>query len=366
MSDFKFSCPGCGQHLSGDLRYAGLQILCPACQRSITVPAGPGPALRTTAAAATGAHRPIAVAMPAAASTSIPSRMAPTTRPKRTSGLAIASLVCSIGSFVIIPFGFIPGIICGHIARKRLAQDPTLGGRGMAKAGLIVGYAALVINVLALAALAAFFTYFARVAKQITVTSGQSPPVVRVHEVPGPGHGSRGSRPEVESGPADTTPDAAGWNLQLAGVSTPSGPVTGRIKGRNFNSEKALLENGWLKFRQGADFFADLEMNVVLFVSNNAQLAGKTFTVPKKEFGSNPHIWMKWKPAEKDVPEQKAYMEGYAMQLEFGSITDGKLPGKIYLCLPDAEKSFIRGTFEVSVNPGSGPAVSRPTRKTKK
>ena len=37
------------------------------------------------------------------------------------------------------------------------------------------------------------------------------------------------------------------------------------------------------------------------------------------------------------------------MRLEFGKLSGGKLPGKIYLCLPDQEKSFIAGTFEVQV-----------------
>jgi hypothetical protein len=68
-----------------------------------------------------------------------------TAGPPKTSGLAIASLICSIGNFVIIPFGFIPGIICGHLALKQLAREPGLRGRGLAKAGLILGYIGLVL-----------------------------------------------------------------------------------------------------------------------------------------------------------------------------------------------------------------------------
>ena len=56
------------------------------------------------------------------------------------SGLAIAALVLSISSVVIWPFGFIPGIICGHLARSEMKKDPSLYGLGLAQAGLIVGY----------------------------------------------------------------------------------------------------------------------------------------------------------------------------------------------------------------------------------
>jgi len=42
MSEFKFSCPGCGQRIAATDEYAGHQITCPACQAAIVVPAPPG------------------------------------------------------------------------------------------------------------------------------------------------------------------------------------------------------------------------------------------------------------------------------------------------------------------------------------
>lgn len=58
----------------------------------------------------------------------------------RTSGLAIASLILSISSVILWPFGFVPGIICGHLARRQIREDPLIRGDGLAKAGLIIGY----------------------------------------------------------------------------------------------------------------------------------------------------------------------------------------------------------------------------------
>jgi outer membrane lipoprotein-sorting protein len=41
MAEFKFSCPGCGQHIQCDASYSGAQIACPACQQAIVVPQAP-------------------------------------------------------------------------------------------------------------------------------------------------------------------------------------------------------------------------------------------------------------------------------------------------------------------------------------
>lgn len=363
MSDIKFSCPACGQHLAGDAGYAGTQIRCPGCQESFMVPAAPA---SLSAAVGTSSGRlPLhgtaggRAGLPAA----LPAARRPVGGPTRTSKLALASLICSIGSFFIIPLGFIPGIICGHMAKKRIAHDPTLAGRGLAKAGLIVGYVALGIQGLIVLAVLGFALFLGvRVAQQVSVPPGQTPPMGRVQRLRPPAASGGLPEPVAESGPADTTPDAAGWTLQLKGVSIPASPVSGRIKGSNFVSETVSLEGGLLKFAQGADFFADLEMDVVLFVNLSAELSGKTFTVPNKESGGSPNIWMKWKQAGKDTPEQRSWLEGYAMKLEFGKMANGKLSGKIYLCVPDEEKSFIRGTFEVPLRRARGASAVAPIR----
>lgn len=43
MPDIKFSCPHCQQHIQAETGYAGLQITCPACHGSLTVPGSPAP-----------------------------------------------------------------------------------------------------------------------------------------------------------------------------------------------------------------------------------------------------------------------------------------------------------------------------------
>ena len=268
MSDFKFNCPSCGQHLSGDERYAGAQIDCPTCGKPVIVPTAPAHSRLATPAN----MPPVPYAQP----------QAPLPRSNKTCGLAIASLICSIGSFIIIPLGFIPGIICGHMAKKKIAATPGLLGAGMAKAGLIIGYVALGLNVLAAIAIAAFFLLFAARVSQAGFPAGPHRSVTSAQ--------SRAAAP-AETETTDTKPDGSGWTMKLADVQTPAGAVTGRIHGQPFKLEKVTLEGGWLDFTEGKDFFADREVDVVVFENDPAKLSGQTFTVPKEEFGSNPHIF---------------------------------------------------------------------------
>jgi hypothetical protein len=77
----------------------------------------------------------------------------------RTNGLAVASLICSCVG--IIPFFFglpcVLGIIFGFVSRGRIKRaQGTLGGSGLALAGIIVGFSLIGIFILFLILLAAF------------------------------------------------------------------------------------------------------------------------------------------------------------------------------------------------------------------
>src|SRR5690349_15532332 len=41
MSEFKFACPVCGQHITADSRAAGTHLECPTCFQKIVVPQAP-------------------------------------------------------------------------------------------------------------------------------------------------------------------------------------------------------------------------------------------------------------------------------------------------------------------------------------
>jgi hypothetical protein len=59
--------------------------------------------------------------------------------PARTNPLAIASLVCGIGQILLGLIAGIPGIILGFIALNQIKTKGE-GGRGMAIAGIVLGF----------------------------------------------------------------------------------------------------------------------------------------------------------------------------------------------------------------------------------
>ena len=67
------------------------------------------------------------------------------TQQAKTPGIAVVSLVLGIlGLACIGPFGAIPAVICGHVAKSRIkSSGGSLQGDGLALAGLILGYVSI-------------------------------------------------------------------------------------------------------------------------------------------------------------------------------------------------------------------------------
>jgi hypothetical protein len=91
-----------------------------------------------------------------------------------TSGLAIASLIFGICGLVCGFFAGLPAIVMGHIARSKIKHsNGTLGGGGMALAGLILGYFSIIVTVLALIGIMAL-PAFAKVAEKSMVAKSMN------------------------------------------------------------------------------------------------------------------------------------------------------------------------------------------------
>jgi len=71
---------------------------------------------------------------------------------KKTNGLAIASLVCSCAGILFFGVPGIVGIVFGFVARSQIRRsNGAQGGAGLALAGIIVGFAWIVILTLIIA-----------------------------------------------------------------------------------------------------------------------------------------------------------------------------------------------------------------------
>jgi len=85
---------------------------------------------------------------------------APVATGTRTSGMAIAALVMGIVGFIFFGPLAILAIIFGAIGIGQTGKDPTLKGKGMAVAGLVLGIIAIAGWVLALIFWSSFWWWF--------------------------------------------------------------------------------------------------------------------------------------------------------------------------------------------------------------
>lgn len=139
------------------------------------------------------------------------------------------------------------------------------------------------------------------------------------------------------------------WKNDLSNVKMPATIAKGRINGEKFISNSAELANGILTIRDGTDFFPNHAVMVFLFLKEEESPEGKSFHVSRTSDSGSPHIHMKWKPENSKVPKTKVFVKDYSMRLEFGAIRKKRLPGRIYLCLPDEMKSVVAGSFSAQV-----------------
>ena len=116
-------CANCGKELSPQA------VSCPACGHPLA-----------------GAPRPI-ITLPEG----------------KIEGFAIASLACAVANFIFLyGVGAILAVIFGNIAKRKIRETPGLGGEGLARAGIIVGWVGIgvmgVILVIIVLAILAFST----------------------------------------------------------------------------------------------------------------------------------------------------------------------------------------------------------------
>jgi hypothetical protein len=67
----------------------------------------------------------------------------------------MASFACGVGQFMVGPLATIPAIVFGHLARSQIRRTGEQGA-GLALVGLVLGWGAVILGVIALLAGLAF------------------------------------------------------------------------------------------------------------------------------------------------------------------------------------------------------------------
>jgi hypothetical protein len=130
--------------------------------------------------------------------------------------------------------------------------------------------------------------------------------------------------------------------LDLAAVTIPDATAAGRVHGRDFICDRAILQGGTLTLRGATDLGATVNFGGVL----PEALAGQSINVATNAEKAA-RIILRWK--EGNLTLRENFTNGYALRIEFGLLDNNHLPGKVYLCTPDAEKSYITGNFNADI-----------------
>jgi hypothetical protein len=215
MSEFKFACPVCGQHMSCDSSHAGTVMECPTCFQKITVPQAP--ATTDPKFILTGTKvgdRPVPKISDAASITTAPAKGFP------VGALVFILLICAAGAAVFAYRGKVFKFAKTEIKQVENGSD----------------------------------------ADQSSATgpTNQAPP-----------------RPALAAPPANDT----NWMLNLDAAVVPDTRAAGRIDGQDFIVERAVLQNGTLTLREGRSGPLDFAFQVNFSGAQPEALAGQTINI---------------------------------------------------------------------------------------
>ena len=303
MSEFKYACPICGQHVKCDSSQSGTVMECPTCFQKIVAPQAPAnadPKFIITGSKYTEKKIPATLVKAAAAD-------AAKTTAEKPFPMAVV-----IGVAVVLTAAATVLVFHGNFFKGKTPPPKAV-----------------------------------EIVTNVTPEPAPAPaPTPEPAPVP---------KPKLVAPPASDT----NWLLDVGSVKIANAPVVGRIHGQDFIIERAnFLTNGVLFLRAGVNTPTELGMQINFSGIHAEGLVGKTINVDtSKEKAAR--VQLRWKDASGKLQSQ-FFNAGYALRLEFGGLIKNKLAGKIYLCTPDAEKSYLMGIFSADV---SRPKVAPPAKK---
>jgi len=287
MSEFKFACPVCGQHITSDSSASGSHLECPTCFQKIIVPqASAADSKFIIAASQVNKPRPV------------PSNGGAPTEPvedgskkSRMAAIALVVFILAVGATAFV------------FRDKIFKPKPAPEAEGKT----------------------------AQQKKAVALAPAKVYPV-----------------------PTNIT-----WSLELTNLNFPEGNAVGSIHGTGFVCDRATLQGGNLTLRQGHSGPVEAAVSIVFFAQQGEELSGKTIEIPADREPPLPKVTLRWRD-DQQQEIRKNIAGGYALRVAFGEVASGRMPGKIFICLPDENKSFVAGSFEAEIRKPNPPKQKQP------
>jgi hypothetical protein len=326
MAELIFDCPACHQPVQADDAWAGQEIQCPLCQASMIVPA---------AQASGGATQD--------AGREIGKQLVPVPGKTKLSAGATQTKRSSSGS----------GPVFRNFQEKKVKQQHPA-----------VKWAINGAVVVALVVAGWFAWPYARPYLPFLNKSGEeaAAPAASAGQPTEPGAAT--TEPAAPPPPKEVPMTAPEYTLAIASAKISEGKVNGTIVGTNFVPDLVRLEKlttGYvLEMREGSGATPDRGLRVYLQLNPADSPTGHTWTVSQEMRGTPvSRVVRVWKTNPKYAAQEKAFTTGFALKLEFGQLTESNtLPGKIFVALPDNEKTVVGGTFNAASAQAAAPGTT--------
>jgi hypothetical protein len=326
MAEFIFDCPSCQQAVQADDAWAGQEIQCPLCHAPMIVPQAHAPTSPGHDVKSLGQQL---VEVPKETKL----KAGPTQTPRSTTGTGAPTA------------GFKK-----PVARK---QNPVLKYAGIGGVVVLLVVAGIVAWPYVKPHLS-----FLKSKEESAAALAAATPAAPAEPTPPP--------PPKE---VPMTPPT--YTLEVAQAKISDGKANGSIAGTNFVADLVRLDKigayHVLDLRQGAGATPDRGLRVYLQLPAAGSPTGQVYSIAKEMKGPPVNrIVRVWKTNPKYAAQEKPFYTGFALKLEFGALTESNtVSGKIYVALPDAEKTVIGGTFNAITSLGGVPGgIAQPQAAT--
>jgi hypothetical protein len=136
--------------------------------------------------------------------------------------------------------------------------------------------------------------------------------------------------------------------MDLDKARIPEGDVQGMLHGQPFTPAREILQGGNLSIRQGAGWPPELAVAILFPAKHGEELSGKSVKITPDQTPPRPKVVLRWKD-EQGKAASRTFADGYALILDFGQASNGRMPGKLFIALPDDEKSVLAGSFNAEI-----------------
>ncbi len=150
--------------------------------------------------------------------------------------------------------------------------------------------------------------------------------------------------PTPKKDPSPPSAPLATWEMNPDLHKLPAAPAAGKLGSKDFKLAEARVKGTVLTLAMPEEGKAERAF-VLSFDLPKGQVIENRKLVVRPEQETEPGFPVITTKTPGDMPAVLNLVNGYSLTLELGARSNGKIPGKIYLCMPGEGKTFVAGEF---------------------